>query len=103
MLTPYNSAYFCKMSIASFTVLFTGLTSKLGWNMSCSSIFLSNKSLTCDKSNFAVVKMSSASCFFGEFYNSFSTDVAKLIIHFNGVTISCVTVDVSKLSNLLAA
>ena len=103
MPTPYNSAYFRKMSIASLTVLFIGLTSKLGWNISCSSMFLSSKSFTYDKSNFAVVNINSASCFFGEFFNSFSTDVAKLIMHFNGVTISCVTVDVNKLNSLLAS
>lgn len=101
--TRYNSAYFRKISTASLIVLFTGLTSKLGWNILCSSMFLSKRSLTYDKSSLAVVNINSASCFLGECFNSFKIDAAKLIMHFKGVNNSCVTVDVNMLKILFAS
>ena len=100
---PYIFAYPRRILIASATDFLNEATSRLGKNKSCSSMFLSSRSLTCDSISFEVTTINSASCFFGEFSSSFTTVSEKLTMHFKGVTISCVTLDVNMWSNLLSA
>ena len=66
-------------------------------------MFLSNKSLTYDRTSFVVDSMSSASCLLGEFLSSFTSELEKLAIHFKGVISSWVILDVKRWSNLLEA